>query len=50
MPTTMIVIGILVLLVAVVALSSIRTAKEYEMGVVFRLGRLIGLKGPGFCT
>src|SRR5436853_5349703 len=47
MPTTRIVIGILVVLVAVVALSSIRIAKEYERGVVFRLGRLIDLKGPG---
>src|SRR5437868_2977138 len=47
MPTTTIVIGILVLLVAVVALSSIRIAREYERGVVFRLGRLIDLKGPG---
>src|SRR4030088_3598410 len=47
MPTTLIVIGILGLLVVVVALSSIRIAKEYERGVVFRLGRLIDLKGPG---
>src|SRR5437868_5204190 len=47
MPTTTIVIGILVLLVAVVALSSIRIAREYERGVVFRLGRLIELRGPG---
>jgi regulator of protease activity HflC (stomatin/prohibitin superfamily) len=47
MPTTLIVIGILGLLVLVVALSSIRIAKEYERGVVFRLGRLIDLKGPG---
>src|ERR1700716_4443729 len=39
-------IGILVLLV-LVALSSIRIAREYERGVVFRLGRLIDLKGPG---
>jgi regulator of protease activity HflC (stomatin/prohibitin superfamily) len=42
-----IVIGILVLVVLVLALSSIRIAKEYERGVVFRLGRLIDLKGPG---
>ncbi|MDQ6948469.1 MAG: hypothetical protein M3256_19990 [Actinomycetota bacterium] len=47
MPTTTMVIGILVLLAVVVALSSIRIAKEYERGVVFRLGRLIDLKGPG---
>src|SRR4030088_1989956 len=47
MPTTLIVIGILGLLCVGVALSSIRIAKEYERGVVFRLGRLIDLKGPG---
>ena len=47
MPTTVIVIGALVLLVLLLALSSIRIAKEYERGVVFRLGRLIDLKGPG---
>src|SRR6195256_7094934 len=47
MPTTTIVIGILLLLVVVLALSSIRIAKEYERGVVFRLGRLTDLKGPG---
>src|ERR1700716_3875752 len=47
MPTTTIVIGILVVLVLVLALSSIRIAKEYERGVVFRLGRLIDLRGPG---
>jgi regulator of protease activity HflC (stomatin/prohibitin superfamily) len=28
-------------------LSSIRIPKEYERGVVFRLGRLIDPKGPG---
>src|SRR5919202_637323 len=47
MPVTTIVIGVLVLLVLVVASSSIRIAKEYERGVVFRLGRLIALRGPG---
>lgn len=26
---------------------TIRIAKEYERGVVFRLGRLVQLKGPG---
>jgi regulator of protease activity HflC (stomatin/prohibitin superfamily) len=47
MVTTVFVIGALVLLVLVVASSSIRIAKEYERGVVFRLGRLTDLKGPG---
>ena len=47
MPVTTIVIGVLVLLVLVIASSSIKIAKEYERGVVFRLGRLIDLRGPG---
>jgi regulator of protease activity HflC (stomatin/prohibitin superfamily) len=33
--------------VLVVAGYSVRIAKEYERGVVFRLGRMIPLKGPG---
>lgn len=40
-------LGILILFLLVVLASSIRIASEYERGVVFRLGRLIGLKGPG---
>jgi regulator of protease activity HflC (stomatin/prohibitin superfamily) len=28
-------------------LSSVRIVQEYERGVVFRLGRLVGLRGPG---
>jgi regulator of protease activity HflC (stomatin/prohibitin superfamily) len=47
MPTTVIVIGALVGLVLLLALSSVRIAKEYERGVVFRLGRLTNHKGPG---
>jgi regulator of protease activity HflC (stomatin/prohibitin superfamily) len=35
------------LLVAFIATSTIKIAKEYERGVVFRFGRLIPLKGPG---
>jgi regulator of protease activity HflC (stomatin/prohibitin superfamily) len=37
----------LALVVFFVATSTIRIAKEYERAVVFRLGRLIPLKGPG---
>jgi regulator of protease activity HflC (stomatin/prohibitin superfamily) len=39
--------ALLVFLALTVALSSINIAREYERGVVFRLGRLIPLKGPG---
>ena len=44
---TLIVIGVIVLLALIVVFSSLRIANEYERGVVFRLGRLIPLKGPG---
>jgi len=39
---------VVILVIALIALfSSLRIAAEYERGVVFRLGRLIALKGPG---
>ena len=31
----------------VIALSGLRVAQEYERGVIFRLGRYNGLRGPG---
>ena len=40
------VIDILVI-VAIFLFSAIKIAREYERGVVFRLGRLLGIKGPG---
>ncbi|NHW23219.1 MAG: slipin family protein [Archaeoglobales archaeon] len=39
-------IGIALILLIFFA-SAIRIVKEYERGVIFRLGRLIGAKGPG---
>jgi regulator of protease activity HflC (stomatin/prohibitin superfamily) len=45
---TLVTILVVILVIALVAIfSSVRIAAEYERGVVFRLGRLIGLKGPG---
>ena len=43
MPFIIPVVVIVVLLIA----SAIRVLREYERGVIFRLGRLIGSKGPG---
>ena len=40
-------IGIIIVFVLIVLASAIRILKEYERGVIFRLGRLIGAKGPG---
>ena len=41
--------GIILAVVVAVGLliAAIRIAKEYERGVIFRLGRVIGAKGPG---
>jgi len=38
---------VVVFIVIVLAAMSVRIAREYERGVVFRFGRLINLKGPG---
>jgi len=41
------IIGVIVAIVVIIILSmSIRVVKEYERGVIFRLGRLGGLKAP----
>jgi regulator of protease activity HflC (stomatin/prohibitin superfamily) len=39
--------GAVILAIAVVASSAIKVVQEYERGVIFRLGRLVGAKGPG---
>src|ERR1700747_2276457 len=41
--TTQIAIAVVIL----VLLSGLRIAQEYQRGVVFRLGRFTGLRGPG---
>lgn len=40
-------LGLLLLAVFAVASSAIKIVQEYERGVIFRLGRLVGAKGPG---
>jgi regulator of protease activity HflC (stomatin/prohibitin superfamily) len=46
-PLVLIVLGALVLVLVIIALSAIRVVQQYERGVIFVLGRLIGAKGPG---
>jgi regulator of protease activity HflC (stomatin/prohibitin superfamily) len=36
-----------IILVAVAIISGVKIFKEYERGVVFRLGRMVGARGPG---
>lgn len=38
---------VLILIALYILANAIRILKEYERGVIFRLGRLIGTKGPG---
>jgi regulator of protease activity HflC (stomatin/prohibitin superfamily) len=41
-------LGVIIFIIVVSILSSaIKVVREYERGVIFRLGRLIGAKGPG---
>src|SRR4030043_881245 len=37
----------LIIFLLILAASSVKILREYERGVIFRLGRLIGAKGPG---
>jgi len=41
-------IGIVIFLVIVLVPMAIKIVQEYERGVIFRLGRLVGARGPGF--
>jgi regulator of protease activity HflC (stomatin/prohibitin superfamily) len=41
-------IGIVILVLIIVLPMAIKIVQEYERGVIFRLGRLVGAKGPGF--
>ena len=43
-----IVIGVIVLVVLILIGMAIKVVAEYERGVIFRLGRLVGARGPGF--
>ena len=49
MTITLILIGVVCLLAALIALAaaSVRVLREYERGVVFRLGRVTDQRGPG---
>lgn len=40
-------ITILIVIAIFIILSALRVLREYERGVVFRLGRIVGAKGPG---
>src|SRR3954463_14740835 len=41
------ILAVVALVATILLASAIRVLREYERGVVFRLGRLMGQKGPG---
>src|SRR4030043_1659570 len=45
--STGIIIGIIVVVVLIIIPTAIKIVTEYERGVIFRLGRLVGARGPG---
>jgi regulator of protease activity HflC (stomatin/prohibitin superfamily) len=45
---TVLIILVVLIVLAVLALAlSVRVVKQYEQGVLFRLGKLVGVRGPG---
>jgi regulator of protease activity HflC (stomatin/prohibitin superfamily) len=40
-------LGIFLVIIVPLLLAAVRIVQEYERGVIFRLGRLVGAKGPG---
>jgi regulator of protease activity HflC (stomatin/prohibitin superfamily) len=47
MTGAIIAIAVVVVLLVVLVPATVRIVQEYERGVIFRLGRLVGAKGPG---
>jgi regulator of protease activity HflC (stomatin/prohibitin superfamily) len=41
-------VGIVVFVLLILIPMAVKIVQEYERGVIFRLGRLVGAKGPGF--
>ena len=40
-------VGVLIIVAILLLTSSVKVVQEYERGVIFRLGRLVGARGPG---
>src|SRR5712692_9350868 len=47
MPSIVVVLVLIVVVVFLVVTSAVKIVQEYERGVIFRLGRLVGARGPG---
>ena len=47
MTTFLLTVAVVLVFLGIIALGGVRIAWEYERGVIFRLGRHVGLRGPG---
>src|SRR6188768_1091694 len=47
MEAPILVLIVIVIFLLIVVSATVKVVKEYERGVVFRLGRLVGPRGPG---
>ena len=47
MDISLVILAVIALFLIIVLFSAIKVVQEYERGVVFRLGRLVGARGPG---
>src|SRR6266702_4767405 len=47
MPSIIVVLVAIVVVVFLIVSSAVKIVQEYERGVIFRLGRLVGARGPG---
>ncbi len=47
MAVVLAIIGVVVVVLLLIFVSGFRVVQEYERGVIFRLGRCVGAKGPG---
>ena len=47
MSTLLVVIAVVVIVLLALLLKAVRIVKQYELGVLFRLGRVVGLREPG---
>ena len=41
---------VVIVLLAIILPQAMRILREYERGVIFRLGKLLGAKGPGLIS
>jgi len=47
LPASIVIVAVILIFALLLATATIKIVQEYERGVIFRLGRLVGARGPG---